>query len=573
MLPSSDGPEADRGKALRRWGPIAAIAVVAVVVLAVLLVGGGSDDKDDDTASGGGGGGTTTGEVEAPDGAVSWSAAEEAGTTGDLTWPETCDQETGRVAIPFLLAGECYADIEGDNGGATSPGVTAEAIKVVAYVSPEDDPVIDYVTQAIANDETVAQVSETIEGYVEIFNDFYQLYGRQVDLEILVGSGIATDEVAARADAVKAADEMGAFAVLGGPTLTSAFADELAAKGVMCFGCTGGDPEFYEERAPYLFGVGQNADQVGVHLVEYIEKKLAGQPAEFAGDEALQSTERVFGYLWIESNDSSATQAETMESRLSDVGVDLAESVSYTLDPARLQEQATSLITRLKSAGVTTVIFSGDPVAPTTFTTEATAQDYFPEWVLGPQVLVDTTAFSRTYDQEQWAHAFGPSNLTVKPDRTQYASWVLYQWYFGEDPPAPDTSAVLFPNPAAFFAAVQAAGPNLTPETVEQGMFAQPPTPKRTTQASLSWGDHGIWDYTDYSGADDMTEIWWDPEATGEDEIGKEGVGMWRYVANGQRYLPGEWTEDVALFDPTDAPTVLDAPPPDEQAPEYPSPR
>ncbi len=576
MLPSSDGPEVDRSKLLRRWGPLAAIAVVAVIVLAVLVVGGGGGDDDDEAADGGGGpSGSGSGEqVDAPDGAVSWSEAEEAGTTDELTWPETCDQETGRVAIPYLLAAECYADAEGDNGGETSNGVTGETIKVVAYVAMEDDPIIDYITQAIANDDTVAQASETIEGYAEMFNAMYQLYGRQVEVEVLEGSGPANDEVAARADAVKAADEMGAFAVVGGPVLTSAFADELAARDVICIGCTAGDPGFYEDRAPYLFGPAINADQVLVHLTEYMSKKLVGKPAEFAGDEALQGTERTFGYLWIESNDTSAEQAERFEELLADADIELAESISYTLDPARLQEQATSVITRLKEAGVTTVVFSGDPVAPSTFTTEATAQDFFPEWVLGPQALVDTTAFSRGYDQTQWAHAFGPSPLTVKPDQTQRGHWVLYEWFFGTEPPAPDTSPVLFPNVATFFAGVQAAGPDLNPESFRAGMFSRPPTPRYTTEASLSYGQHDLWTdgYDDYNGSDDMTEIWWDPEATGEDEIGKSGTGMWRYVDSGARYLPGEWTEDLKVFDVADSETILAAPPDDELAPEYPAP-
>lgn len=567
MLPSSDGPEADWSTLLRRWGPLAGLTAVAVIILAVLVVGGGSDD-DTEAA----GDEAPAVETEAPTGAVSWSQAEEEGTTDELTWPGTCDQETGRVAIPYLLASECYADVEGDNGGETSPGVTAETIKVVGYVSPESDPVMEYITQAIANDDTVEQVSDTVQGYVDIFNATYQTYGRQVELEILVGSGPANDEVAARADAVTAAEDMGAFAVLGGPSLTSAFADELAAREVVCIGCTGGDPEFFEQRSPYLYSSGPNSDQVLIHLVEYMTKKLAGKPAEFAGDDALTDRERVFGYLWIESNDTSATQAERFEQLLGEEGVELAQSVSYTLDPARLQEQATSVITRLKEAGVTTVVFSGDPVAPGPFTTEATAQDFHPEWVLGPQVLIDTVAFSRTYDQEQWAHAFGPSPLTVKPDQAQRSPFVLYEWFHGEVPPAPDTSAVIMPNPSLLFSAVSAAGPELTPETLQAGLFARPPTPSYESEPSLSFGDHGFWPYPDFNGIDDATELWWDPEATGEDEIGRDGRGMWRYVDGGQRYLPGEWTEDLTVFDDAGTETILDAPPADEVPPDYPSP-
>ena len=68
----------------------------------------------------------------------------------------------------------------------------------------------------------------------------------------------------------------------------------------------------------------------------------------------------------------------------------------------------TTAIARMKEAGVTTIIISTDPLIPANITKEATAQNYFPEWVIGPSVLADTTIFGRTFDQEQWAHALGP---------------------------------------------------------------------------------------------------------------------------------------------------------------------
>jgi hypothetical protein len=61
----------------------------------------------------------------------------------------------------------------------------------------------------------------------------------------------------------------------------------------------------------------------------------------------------------------------------------------------------------MKNAGVTTVIYTGDPLTPAALTKEATAQDYRPEWIVGPTVLADTTFFGRTFDQAEWAHAFG----------------------------------------------------------------------------------------------------------------------------------------------------------------------
>jgi hypothetical protein len=230
------------------------------------------------------------------------------------------------------------------------------------------------------------------------------------------------------------------------------------------------------------------------------------------------------------------------------------------------------VISKFKAAGVTSVVFSGDPVAPANFTKEATAQEYFPEWILGPQLLVDTTAYARTYDQRQWAHAFGPSPLTarIRPERA--AAYQLYQWFQGTAPPAPDTAQVILPNPSTLFAALQLAGPKLTPETFRDGLFSRAPTENAISQSSLSYGDHGFWPYEDWNGVDDMTEVWWDPEAKGPDEIRKEGTGMWRYVDGGKRYYPGEWTKDVKLFDKANTVTIFDEPPKGEAAPDFPKP-
>src|SRR5262245_65949220 len=59
---------------------------------------------------------------------------------------------------------------------------------------------------------------------------------------------------------------------------------------------------------------------------------------------------------------------------------------SFFLDLSRAQEIARTVITKLKDAGVTTVIYTGDPVMPGSFTKEATAQDWHPEWVVGPKI-------------------------------------------------------------------------------------------------------------------------------------------------------------------------------------------
>ena len=141
-----------------------------------------------------------------------------------------------------------------------------------------------------------------------MFNEYYETYGRTVEVVDVEGSGPPNDDVAARADAVRIDEEIGAFMVWGGPILTDAFADELAARQIPCIGCQIGEPDaFAADRAPYVITIASSPDQGRAHLVEWLSKQVAGRPAEFAG-EGLQGEDRVFGTLFLESDEDAAAQ-------------------------------------------------------------------------------------------------------------------------------------------------------------------------------------------------------------------------------------------------------------------------
>jgi hypothetical protein len=408
---------------------------------------------------------------------------------------------------------------------------------------------------------------------LEMFQSSYEFYGRTIDLETYVSTGIASDEVTARADAVRIAEEIQPFVVLGGPALTSAFADELAARNVMCIGCTPGQPaEWYAERDPYVWGLAISAQQARVHGREFISKQLIGGNAVHAGDEAFQGQPRTFGLVYISSSPESQVINEDFANQLREDGADIVEVLPYALDPATMQSQASQIIAKLKASGVTSVIMIADGIAPRDFTREATAQEYFPEWVIVAPALSDLTAFGRTYDQAQWANAFGVSHGAAPIQPEEAGFYALYQWYKGAEPPAKDSIGVIMPNFTLFYAVTMYAGPNLTPETWRDALFANPGTTPAISQPYLTWGDKGYWEETDYSGVDDATMIWWDAEATGPDEIRKEGTGMYRYVDGGTRYLPGEWPEEDQMFVEEGSVTIYDAPPEGEEPPQYPSP-
>ncbi len=362
MQPASAGG-ADNGgganRALRRWGPIAAIVVVIAVVIGVVVIAGGGDDDDGDIA------GTGTSAASSPDAAattapattgstapgtdpgtdtttagtdatapgevtfpMTFSAAQEQGIEGDIDWGERCDTETGRLAIPDFFAPECYAPWDGgDNGGATATGVTEDTIKVVFYLSLENDPIINYITDAIAGDDTNEQRLETMQNVVRFIDTYYELYGRRIELIPFNATGFAADEVAARADAVRIAEEIQPFAVLEGPALTSAFGDELTARGIMCISCVPGQPtNFYADRDPLIWAIDSNSEQRQDHVFEFVQKQLVGKNAEFGG-EAVVNSPRTFAYVYLESGPTSAELADRFAGLMEGAGTPFVEVI------------------------------------------------------------------------------------------------------------------------------------------------------------------------------------------------------------------------------------------------------
>ena len=574
MQPVSAESEAKKSTTLKRFGPVIGLVAAVAIGVGVLVISGGKDDKVVAPVTTEAGGSSSTpgtgapGEITYP---MNFTEAKDAGVTVD--WGTRCDTTTGKIAVPDFFASQCYVPFTGDNGGATAEGVTADEITIAMYQGQPGDAIMAYITDAVQVSDTNAQATETMQNLLKYYETYYETYGRSVKFVPFVGTGNALDETAARADAVRIAEEIKPFMVWGGPNLNSAFADELAAHKILCMSCTPGQPhDFYAQRDPYVWGIGGSGDQAQIHVLELIKNQLVGKNATHAGDEFVNSP-RKFGSLYLESSATSKISNDQFQKGMVDAGAPVAETVAYALNPGTIQQSASQAIAKFKAAGVTTIVFDGDPVAPRDFTKEATAQGYFPEWFIGNSALVDVNAFARTYDQSQWKHAFGYTSLSARLAPETTGAYALYKWFTGNEPPAKDTIALIAPFPAVFYAVLQGMGPNLSPQTWKEALFNAKPTRSAITQPSLSWGDQGRWAIKDdYHGVDDATMIWWDPAATGLDEIRKPGVGMYQFVDGGKRYLPGEWPKTDKFFDPTGAVTDYKTAPGNESAPTYPSP-
>ncbi len=560
----------------KRYGPIAAIVVL--IAGAVIIFGGGDDDGGDGGNGSGNGSETevATGDELILSGPMTPERAELEGV--EVDFGDGCDLETGRIKFPSVYAVPCVEPFEGDNGGATSMGVTADEIKIVYYqTDPALDPLNASAISGAGADVNPETARQALDEFVGLYNDIFETYGRTLVVENFTGTGAGDDVEAARADAVAIA-ELEPFAVIGGPAQAGpVFGPEIASAGIVCGpGCALALPnEMVEEYAPYMWSTGPTPQQASALAAEMVGKLAGPGKAELAGSDEIKAEDRVYALLHYDTPDGDQEQAfESLVAALEDNGIDLELDIEFNLDLARGQETARTNIGKLMDAGVTTIIYYGDPLTPANLTTEATAQGYFPEWILGPNVLADTTVLARRFDGEQWKNGFGIALTGARGALETNGAFEIWDWAFGGEPPN-NTANVFEPYLRTIFSGIHLAGPELSPETFRDALYRAPISGGGPTQPQVSRGDHGVWPDHDWGGSDDAGLIWWDPEAEGEDEVGNDGVGMYRYANEGERYTLGEFPEsleEAGLFDVESSITVFDEVPEEDTTPDYPPP-
>jgi len=307
---------------LARYWPVAAVAVVVVGAIGIgaVVKGGGSD------------GGTTDGAAASTNGEAPALAAFKG--EDPMSAPD-CDRSTGRLMIPTLYAPNCVPlwPKGKDNGGATTPGVTGDQIVIAHYIA-QTDPTIQALTDQVLGPDrpTDAENAQYRQDTVKAYNALFETYGRKVKLVEVQASGAANDDAAARADAIKIADDLHAFAVLGGPAQTNVYAETLAARKVICI-CLNSQPaSTYTRMSPYIWGLLMSSTEGYTHRADFITQQLAGKKAEFAGDPKYQAEDRKFGIVYYETADKAyKTGVDFFQKRLADKGVTLTDDERMAL--------------------------------------------------------------------------------------------------------------------------------------------------------------------------------------------------------------------------------------------------
>jgi hypothetical protein len=568
--PQRAGPPWPRVSLLRRAGPVVLIAaaLVAAGVSATVHENKGATSASSPSA----GSGQQIAHSTVP---LTYAAAAKLGKTAAYNWGPECDHHTGRLKIPSTYSPACVPvpAAGSSNGGATSSGVTADAINLVYYQAQPGG-----LTSAISGAAgTPAQALATYQSFVAIFNHLYEMYGRHVNLIVFNATGAATDPVAAHADAITVAQQDHAFASIGGPAQTTAYQDELARLHVLCMGCgdssTNGE---IQQNAPFQWANLPTADTSLYETIGYVLAKLNGKPAIWAGEPSFHAKKRSFIVVSETSEPPAPGTAEltaslTKKLEAGHANMTSETSLSYTLDLTTLPTQAATIAEKLKASGATSVIFAGDPIMPIYLTKACATIGYFPEWIITGIVLTDTAALGRYYDQSEWSHAFGVTSLGVPVPVGAGDADRLYRWWYGANTsPASLAAPALIPPVQQFFTGVQLAGPDLTPSTFASGLFRAPPAGGGPTTPLDAYGYQGAAPRPSYSSPADYTFLWYDATAKGPDEEGTNGTGLMRYVNGGARYRSGTVPSGpVPMFTVAGSVTSYTSPP--DRQPSYPA--
>ncbi len=406
---------------------------------------------------------------------------------------------------------------QGDNGGATYRGVTADTIKVTYRIIPGEkgfqQTLADLAGASLS--DTPETVKNTVTALGEYFSKRFEFYGRNLQFQFYEGTGSNTNELLgkgrdkAEADA-ETVKELAPFADMS--ATSEPYADALARRGIIGFGTPYLSRQWHEQRAPFAWSLATDGTRVSELAAEYANKRLYGKPAVYAGGN-LKGKTRKFATLAPE-NSWYQESVDNARRITQEAGNDPGLNVKYQLDLSTMSNQANNIIPKLKNEGITTVICGCDPVLPVFLSGEANRQQYYPEFIIVGTALTDADIVGQLWDQNFASHAFGVSSLEPFVPPTQTIAYEAFKTVRPNDEPAFSVDLIYY-QMYMMAIGIQGAGPDLNPGTFEAGMFNYP----------ARSGPVGLWKFGpgDRTAANDVREIYWDPNAI-SDYNGKQGA-------------------------------------------------
>lgn len=464
----------------------------------------------------------------------------------------------------------CVAFFEGDNGGATYPGVTGEEIVVLIYWDaagsqnagdgvegtppagsycdidlPPDTGGPSCWAQRSQRDHAMVRWARAFSNY---FNARYQTYKRHVHFWGYFGS--ANTAEAKRSVASEHYLKLKPFAALDQTIFSGnddAYLDAMARRRVMIF--TGNNlasdykpAAFFGEYAPQVWQYIPDIEHWAEHYISYVCRKVAGYPVAHTvgtfsdGRPMLDSPRK---YAFVSTGDPFYTGyphfASLVKSGVrSRCQVDGME-IYYLFEP----QSATNNIARMKTENVTTALFLGG--FDFYMTHAGDSAKYYPEVLYAGNGNLETNVNTRQNQNSNWARNAWVISDGIRADSLdqdpRYASCK-------EGDPSLSKGSCGFGTQFQrdyfmLFGAIQAAGPRLTPKAVDRGFHAIPAIRSSSPSVASCFFDPG-----DYTCVKDAQQSWWDPNG----RPSSNQPGCWKMVDEGRRYLANQWEPGDNVF-------------------------
>jgi len=463
------------------------------------------------------------------------------------------------------LSPPCVAYYQGNNGGSTYQGVTANRITVLIYAdgtadlgtSDGTDENFDYegryfdLAKPIPADVD-SDVLRNYQRFQKYFNYHYATYNRFVDFVVYFatcsGGNCATTGVESpatrEADAAANYAKYHPFAVVTSwANLASAdsYEDYMASKGVLVFGSYGLKPaSFFRQYPDQIWDFDPTLERQAATFSYYVCQKVVGQPVVDSGNAGANGKPRVLGLITMTDPDwpNLTKYGSLVKSQVEACGGKFAATGTVPMEAgSTVSTYPEEDMAALKQAKVTTVIWPGG--TDDDLSKAAAALDYYPEWIIGGDGQFndeDRTATAET--ASVWAHA-----------------WLVTFWAY-RPPPAeqlcrealdevdPNTGqdgfwgciSSVYDDLRQLFTGIQVAGPNLTPASINEGFHAIPAIASSNPQVPACF-----YPADDYTCVQDSVVEHWNPKVDGQGNYvgGTNSSGCWLMLGDGQRTLDG----------------------------------
>jgi hypothetical protein len=437
----------------------------------------------------------------------------------------------------------CLQSFEGDNGGATSRGVTRDAI-YVAW------PSLALGFPGVENYD----YTRALEKY---FNAHFQFYGRRLHLISydVKDSGFSTADAQKMVqDADMAAGQLnpgtGVFASLsyapvGGTSYY--YYDRLAQDSVLSVQSAPLlVPEAHIASSPYLWSTVPGYDKVEANLANLYCYQLRGRPAQYVGPPTPPQTAwgtRKLAVYYETTTNNIAIDPRPLVNTLNACGVQVTAQ-ALTNDSA----SNTAAVNTMQQGQVTTVACLCNATQLTGLMNAATNQAFFPEWLMSNEQFLAADSSPQQFPNAHQGHVIGIdfNNEILDP---QNEFW--WRAVREADPAAPYQqngqqmyAYYRYQELLVLATGIQQAGPHLTPQSFQQGLYdtrysnvGHGAAPYYQAQVGFGPGDHSFYQ--------DAAAIWFSPSAQSY-TTPQGNTGAYCYSNRGDR--SADWITPMPVF-------------------------